>query len=357
MKHLPNLTSIRFVLAILVVIFHIPQFFENRGFPFYNDLAIFNKGTEAVYVFFSLSGFLIIKMLYEEKKINDTINIKSFFSRRMLRIFPLYYLVLIFGFLYYRTILPFFGFNYENNYDLLTGVILSATFFPNIFLTFSPGGILEILWSIGIEEQFYFIIAPVFFILPFKKITTFLALFTFVFFLIYFSENFMYLKKYQMLFFYFSFSGLCAIMLNRKKVQDLIISIKYPVLFTVILYFVTPVFKSYLNEISFHLFSMILFGATISVLGQKPIKILDNKIMNYLGKISYGIYMFHGIVMQFVGFAYLKIIQKFNLPSILDILIVNFLIIAITIVLAHFSFKYYESYFLNFKKKFRTELK
>ncbi len=51
-KQLPNLTAIRFVLAIMVVLFHIPQFFENRGFPFYNDLAIFNKGTEAVCMFF-----------------------------------------------------------------------------------------------------------------------------------------------------------------------------------------------------------------------------------------------------------------------------------------------------------------
>ena len=96
MKYLPNLTSIRFILAILVVIFHIPQFFENRGLPFYNGLAIFNKGEEAVRMFFSLSGFLIIKQLYEEKRIRSTINIKSFFLKRMLRIFPLYYLVLVF---------------------------------------------------------------------------------------------------------------------------------------------------------------------------------------------------------------------------------------------------------------------
>jgi peptidoglycan/LPS O-acetylase OafA/YrhL len=56
-QHIPNLTPIRFILALLVVVYHIAQFSENRDFPFFNDLAIFNKETEAVCMFFSLSGF------------------------------------------------------------------------------------------------------------------------------------------------------------------------------------------------------------------------------------------------------------------------------------------------------------
>ena len=67
MKILPNLTSLRFVLAFLVVVFHIHQFFQNRGFPFFNHLAVLNKGDEAVWMFFSLSGFLIIRQLFVEK--------------------------------------------------------------------------------------------------------------------------------------------------------------------------------------------------------------------------------------------------------------------------------------------------
>ncbi len=67
-ERIPNITPIRFILALLVIIFHIAQFNENRNFPFFNKLAIFNKGEEAVYMFFSLSGFLIIKQLFIEKK-------------------------------------------------------------------------------------------------------------------------------------------------------------------------------------------------------------------------------------------------------------------------------------------------
>lgn len=89
---IPNITSLRFILAMLVVIFHISEFFQKRGFPYYNNLAVFHKGSEAVYGFFALSGFLIIKQLYKEKKATGTIALKAFYTRRMLRIFPLYYL-------------------------------------------------------------------------------------------------------------------------------------------------------------------------------------------------------------------------------------------------------------------------
>lgn len=350
-NRIPNLTPIRFILALFVVIFHIAQFSEKRGFPFFNDMAIFHKGAEAVYMFFSLSGFLIIKQLYVQKKETNSINLKSFYKRRILRIFPLYYLVLTFGFLYYRLILPFFGFEFENNYDLLSGIFLSVTFFPNIFIIYSPGGILEILWSIGIEEQFYLFIAPLLLLLPLKRIILFLSAFTSIYFLMYFSEYFVFLKEYKMLFFYFSFAGLCSILYRHNFFQTLIKKLRYPILLIFIAYFTTAIFKNIFNPFFYNLFSFILFGFVISVLAVKPIKVLQNKTMNYLGKISYGIYMYHAITMQLVGLVYLKVISKFGFQNTLDIIIINVCVIFITIAVSHFSFKYYESFFLNFKYK------
>lgn len=354
-KRIPNLTPIRFILALLVVIFHIAQFSENRGFPFFNDLAIFHKGTEAVYMFFSLSGFLIIKQLFVEKKETNSINLKNFYAKRVLRIFPLYYLILTFGFLHYRLILPFFGFEFENNYDLLSGIFLSVTFFPNIFSKYSPGGILEILWSIGIEEQFYLFIAPLFLLLPLKRIILFLSVFTSVYFLIYFSEYLVFLKEYNMLFFYFSFGGLCAILYGHNLFQTLIKKLRYPILLIFITYFTTGIFTNNFNPFFYNLFSFILFGIVISALALKPIKVLQNKTMNYLGKISYGIYMYHAIALQLVGLIYLKMISKFGFQNTFDVIIINVCVIFITIVVSHFSFKYYESYFLNLK--YKTDIK
>lgn len=353
--HIPNLTPIRFILALLVVIFHIAEFSKNRGFPFFNDFDIFNKGTEAVYVFFSLSGFLIIKQLFDEKNRTKSINLKRFYTKRILRIFPLYYLVLTFGFLYYRFILPFFGFEFENNYDLLNGLLLSITFFPNIFSTYSPGGILEILWSIGIEEQFYLFIAPLFFLLPIKRIPVFLGTFTSIYFLMYFSEYLVFLRNYNMLFFYFSFGGLCSIFFNHNFAQNLIKKLRYPILIVFIIYFTTTLFKNNFTPFLYNLFSFLLFGFAISALAIKPIKALQNRTLNYLGEISYGIYMYHPIMMQLVGLAYIKVISKFGFQSTLDIIIINITIIIMTIITSHFSYKYYEGYFLSLKQKIGTK--
>lgn len=293
--------------------------------------------------------FLIIKQLYDEKKHTNSINLRKFYLRRILRIFPLYYLVLAFGFLYYRFILTFFGFEFENNYNFLSGLLLSITFFPNIFMIYSPGGIFEVLWSIGIEEQFYLFIAPLFLILPLKRIILFLVIFTFIYFLMYFSEYLDFLKKYNMLFFYFSFGGLCAILFDHIFFQTFIKKLRYPILLIFIIYFTTTIFKNNFNSFFYNLFSFILFGFSISILAIKPIKALQNKTMNYLGKISYGIYMYHAIIIQLVGLLYLKIISEFDFQNTTDIIIINLTVI-ITTIISHFSFKYYESYFLKLKK-------
>lgn len=79
MKRLPNITSLRFFLAIIVVIFHLPEFCSKHNIPFYNFQPIFHKGSEAVNMFFSLSGFLIIRQLYVEKKATGTVSLKIFF--------------------------------------------------------------------------------------------------------------------------------------------------------------------------------------------------------------------------------------------------------------------------------------
>lgn len=352
MNRLPNITALQFILAFFVMIFHIPQFCQNRGFPFFADLSIFDKGEEAVCMFFSLSGFLIIRQLYIEKSETNSINLKQFFLRRAFRIWPLYYLILTFGLIYYRFILPYFGFNYQDNYDLIQGVLLSYTFFPNIFAWYKPGGIIEVLWSIGIEEQFYLLIAPLVFILPFKYIIRFLGLFTIGYFALYFSDWLPFLKNCYMLFFYFSFSGLCSILLvdNILKLRKL----KYLTFVIFILYFITPLFKNTLTYGVYHLFSMVLFGLLICFLVDKPIKIMENKLLNYLGKISYGVYMYHAIMMQVAGFIFLKSNIYLKISSTYSILFFNFLVFTLTIITAHLSYKYFESYFLNLKKPYKS---
>jgi peptidoglycan/LPS O-acetylase OafA/YrhL len=353
MVRLPNITGIRFFLAVFVIIFHLPEFSSKHDIPFYNQLPIFHKGLEAVCMFFSLSGFLIIRQLYVEKSISNTISLKKFFSRRSLRIFPLYFLILSFGLFYYNYLLPKFGFvgGYNNNYNLLEGLLLSIFFMPNVFANlYSPGGIIETLWSIGVEEQFYLFIAPILLWVPLKKHLLFLVLFTSTFFVLYFFFEGNLFSKYGMLFFYFTSSGFISLLLFKKQ---FIFKNKIPpisILVVFVFYFTTNIFSDFFPDMYYHLISMLLFSLVIGVLSIKPYKILNNKKITYLGKISYGIYMYHSIVIQFIGLLYIKIFSKLEISNYLIILFYNLFAVLLTISISHFSYRYFEKFFIKLQK-------
>jgi peptidoglycan/LPS O-acetylase OafA/YrhL len=300
---------------------------------------------------------LIIRQLYLEKTETNIISLKHFFLRRMLRIFPLYYLVLAIGFFYYRFLLPTLGYNFESNYNFMEGILLSVFFLPNVFANlYHPGGIIEVLWSIGIEEQFYLFIAPIMFFIPNKKVVSFLILFTTIYFVTFFSGYFPNLQKFSMFFFYFSISGLGSILILKYKFLDKFYNIKYySVVITFIIYFTTSIFETYLSNMFHHLFSMVLFALLICILAKKPLFLLENNTIKYLGKISFGIYMFHAIIMQLAGFVYIKLISKMNLPKNVIILYFYLFVILVTIFAAHLSYRYYETFFLNLKAKYRAK--
>jgi peptidoglycan/LPS O-acetylase OafA/YrhL len=348
---LPNLTSIRFFFAFLVILFHLPEFSSKHGIPNYNSLPVFQKGAEAVYAFFSLSGFLIIRQLHQEKLVTGTISLKKFFQRRMLRIFPLYFIILCFGLLYYHLILPAFGYPFENNYNLVEGILLCLFFMPNVFaISYQPGGIIGVLWSIGIEEQFYLLIAPLLFVIPQKHIFKVLLFFTILYYILFFRDSFYILRKFEMYFFYFSSAGIIAILFTRNASFFRNEIIRNSLLLVLISYFTTNLFKSNLTDEVYHLFSLIIFAASIGFLAANPLRILNNPFLTYLGKISFGIYMFHSIVIQLVGFVFLKSILNYDIPYYAIIVFYNIIVITLTVLISHLSYKYYESYFIKLKK-------
>jgi len=205
------------------------------------------------------------------------------------------------------------------------------------------------LWSIGIEEQFYLLIAPIFLILNIKKVKSFLLIFTIVYFIIFFNENFNFFNKFGMFFFYFSFSGLCSILLENRIFRQFIQNSYYLIVVFFIIHITTNLIEIE-NQQFYHLFNFILYGFFISALSLKPLSLLENKFLNHLGKISYGIYMFHAIVMQLIGLVFIKFISNFNFNYHLNVIIINFIVIVVTILVSHLSYKYYESSFL--KKKY-----
>lgn len=142
-------------------------------------------------------------------------------------------------------------------------------------------------------------------------------------------------------------------MLDNEKFRKFLIIIKIPILIILIVYFTTSIFVNNFNDFFYHLIGTILLGLSISILSLSKINFLENKTLEYLGKISYGVYMYHSIVMQLVGFIFLKYIPLLKLPNCVFILLSNLMVINITILLSHLSYKYFESFFLNLKKNFR----
>ncbi|WP_157814172.1 acyltransferase family protein [Olleya sp. Bg11-27] len=355
MKRLPNLDVLRFVLTVFVVLFHLPQLTRNQGLPYFLEASVFNRGTEAVYMFFVLSGFLIIKLIYNAKQ-KGVFSIRKFYVRRILRIFPLYYLIVIFGFLFYWVILPQLGIPFENNYQLSEGILWTTFFLPNVFAKLHmPGGVLEILWSIGIEEQFYIVIAPVLFLISKNKIVQFLIVFTSLYFVMFHLEFFSVLSEFSMVFFFLFFGGIIAILEEKKKLEFLKQSKLIPItiVFLTLLYFTTSILH-FESRVLFDLLTMVLFGLFIHTIAHNNFGVeIKNKALNYLGKISYGLYMYHVIALNAVVFLFLKLQKADLFNDRLTMILMYIMTFALTITIAHLSYKYFESYFLKLKNKFR----
>src|SRR4051812_27122652 len=100
-----GLKFIRFFAASLVLVNHIEQYKFTLGLNSYWNFGTINYlGDKGVSIFFVLSGFLITFLLLKEREQLNTINIKYFYLRRILRIWPLYFIILIFSFFVFPQI-------------------------------------------------------------------------------------------------------------------------------------------------------------------------------------------------------------------------------------------------------------
>lgn len=143
---LPSLDGLR-ALSIGLVLFshsHPPEQFQK--------LAFFS-GNLGVRIFFVISGFIITWLLLQEEKSSGGISLKNFYIRRIARIFPAYYTYLAAVFLLDHAGLI----NSGGNIQKLLNILFLANYGP----CEGPTGV---LWSLGVEEQFYLIWPAVFII-------------------------------------------------------------------------------------------------------------------------------------------------------------------------------------------------
>ncbi|WP_298152498.1 acyltransferase [Flavobacterium sp.] len=360
--YFPNLNGLRFIAALLVIIFHIEQFKVLFGLENYWDdsPAIRIIGKLGVVLFFVLSGFLITFLMLSEEKSFQSFSIRKFYIRRALRIWPLYFMIMVLAFavIPHVDLLTLPGYPETVVYqDLVPKILLFVFFLPNLALSlYGPVPYAAHLWSIGTEEQFY-LIWP-WFLRWLKRFRIYAMLSIVIFYLVvakFLATGYSDFIPYKSTFaaFWSSFNidcmaigGVYAILLFKNHPLLRILTNKW--LFWVVLLTVVLLmcFGVYVHYVHFEFYSM-LYGIIILNLAvniQIPM-LLETKILHHLGKISYGIYMYHPIAIVLA----LQLAIYYGTTSNLIIYPVS---LFITIVLAAISFHFYEKIFLKFKPRF-----
>jgi peptidoglycan/LPS O-acetylase OafA/YrhL len=108
------------------------------------------NGFLGVDLFFEISGFLIVTLLLRERDMKKSISLRRFYARRALRIFPLYYGVLALLAFFYLVLRPQSAGAPGFRHDLPFLLTYMTNWFP-------VGGLLAITWSLSAEEQFYLV--------------------------------------------------------------------------------------------------------------------------------------------------------------------------------------------------------
>ncbi len=150
--HVPSLDVLRAFAVSIVVLSHIWEVA-----PFYHWREIFsNSGFLGVDLFFVLSGFLITALLLQEQHDSGTIRLRRFYLRRAIRLLPALFAMLIVYLVYANaTGWPPFG----SEAFVLESVRATLLYVMNWQVLWNPfaAGDLVALWSLAIEEQFYFV--------------------------------------------------------------------------------------------------------------------------------------------------------------------------------------------------------
>ncbi|HEX4240905.1 MAG TPA: acyltransferase [Steroidobacteraceae bacterium] len=146
---IPSLDGIRAVAVWLTIGHHIVGRFLPGSSSHW--LEALGRGGDGVGVFFVLSGFLITKLLIEEKERTGTIDLGDFFLRRAFRILPPLYMYLIFAVLFAHAV----------GIELPPSSLIGASLFVGDYWPAESSFLTEHTWSLGVEEQFYLLWPPI----------------------------------------------------------------------------------------------------------------------------------------------------------------------------------------------------
>ncbi len=359
-RHFHTFDALRFFAFFKVFLLHLPI----TAFPWFNYLRA--GGGIGVQFFFVLSGFLITYIILEEKSRTGQFNLRHFFARRILRIWPLYYLMILVAFLtpyiteqllhvaassqgyvpeWWKSLL------FLENYKMMaTGE------HPNV----SPLGV---MWSLCIEEHFYIIWGLLLYFIPVRRLPVVIICSVFL--------------GYTSRYFYagygvpaldiftnidlFAYGAVPAYLLITRRFATENALLRVPLwvklLFAAVLLIVVQVCSQYTNDDFAFVKLTTVLGVMFAILISFTIpqhtrfRIGDKHILSRLGLYTYGLYLYHTIVISLLRAIY----PAMGLSTDTGGGAILFTIIALlaTILCSMASYYIFERPFLKLKKWFR----
>jgi peptidoglycan/LPS O-acetylase OafA/YrhL len=316
------------------------------------------SGSAGVDLFFALSAFLITSLLLRERQETGGISLRLFYTRRILRIWPLYFLVVALGLVSAHTIPNFWYYTQSLPWYYVAGYLLFVSNW--VYAVFgAPQSICAPLWTVSIEEQFY-LIWPVFAKMLSRRGMMVAGIVTFLFATA--SQIAIVVSGVRGDYTYFGSTSRCdslalgiVLALSVERLPKLKRGLR---LLLVAGGLIGLLFSSWVTMQPFSAGVRVVLARLIISLASASIlygcmystnKLLTSGWIVQLGKISYGLYALH-----FTGL--LVILSLFRPAHGLSLLAGKMLGFVMTVFLAFVSYRWIESPFLRLKSRFATVL-
>ena len=374
----PGLNILRFYAALAVIYEHIAERSNYPGLSRYPNLfkpishALPSAGN-AVTLFFVISGFLITYLLLRERERTQTVDVRKFYVRRMLRIWPLYYAITLFAFFLMPVVFgpdnvvskTGFVFN-TSDPDFWVKFLLFFFMLPNILW---PNALpASHLWSIGVEEQFYLLWPWI--VRKFKRRLGWMIYAIILFKLVsmavvvavvrlpgdhqdtLLATVYYFLRDWRLEAMAAGAFGAYLLFLHKEWLLRLIFSpvVKYG---SAALFVWNVLFYDTLLPAQHFLLAVLYTLVIMNVAANpKPLFRFENRVTAFLGNISYGLYVYH----VFVLLAILHLFKAVGYTASGNPLVFNAVlytsVVTLSITVAGLSYRFFETPFLRLKERF-----